>query len=157
MSLLSLSRIQLSTLVGFAGFGGLATCLLAYELINNQQRLLRQQPYFRNGLNLFLDNRRAVELIGKPIKVGRVDLLSEGTIFEKDRVDIAIPLKGKKISGLLHVKAHRSVDEEWFVERVEFTSDHKELQDKKFILHKGNPEIVKAKEDVPVEAMKSTQ
>lgn len=144
MSLFSLSRIQLGTLVGFAGFGGLAGGCACYFLLTQNQNRLREQPYFRKSLLIFNNNRRAVELVGKPIKIELVDMWREGTVFEQNKIDLKIPLKGKKRKVDLRVKAHRSKQtQKWLLDWVELTSDDDELKDKKFILHKGEVELVK--------------
>lgn len=140
----SLDRVQLSTLVGFAAFGGVAASGMGYMVATQKQRTLRAQAYFRRGLDVLDLNKRATQLIGKPIGLKYVDLNRDDIYIEKDKVRIFVPLAGQRLEGDLQIKAHRSpVTDAWILEQIYFEAKSGKPEEwigKRFIIYNGDPE-----------------
>lgn len=136
----ALDRVQLMTLVGFAGFGGIAACTMGYAVHRHQQWMIRKQPFFRQALDVLDANKRACELIGKPIAINNINVLKEGTIYTNESINMFIPLQGKRLKGDLLVKARRlEPGGSWILDRVDFLPDSEEqaLAGMHFIIFKG--------------------
>lgn len=120
----------------FGVAGGAVASGILYLAYTRHQFLLRREPYFRKALNVLEGNTRAVDMLGKPIKVKNINLLSKEVVLEEDKVNMAIPIRGSIACGLLHVKAHRESRQQWIVDKIALTiKDDPEHGDKLYVLH----------------------
>lgn len=121
-----LDRIQLMTFVGFAGVGGVFAAGMGKIFINHLQDKVIKNQYYTKSLDLLNRNRQAIELIGKPIKINKIDLSDqESNNFGSNHVKFKIPLSGNKLAGDLCVDASRISETDWEVNSLKFRSNER--------------------------------
>lgn len=116
-----LDALQFKTLIGFAAFGGVLWGGAGLLFYNHTSKKLYRQPYYRDSIDLLHRNTQAIELLGKPIKIGWIDFGDDDVILEPRRVKLKIPLEGKNMSAYMiseSIRDDRLTNGIWRVESI---------------------------------------
>jgi len=130
---LGLNKIHLITLVGFAGFGGVFAAGMGRFLIYHLEGKVKRKPYYTQALDTLNKNPKAVDLIGKPIKVKGVNSNFQESMFTENRVLFMIQLDGSKLQGNLQVDSFKDEEDQWKISSLKFITKN---NDKTFIIYR---------------------
>ena len=93
--------------------------LPTFNPIDNFSLNPTQKPYCSQALELLERNDLVTDLIGKPIKINRPDLIDKSQQFGALFTDIRVPFEGANKSGNLHIEADRpTTEDEWSVRKL---------------------------------------
>ncbi|KAH9391048.1 hypothetical protein TYRP_006640 [Tyrophagus putrescentiae] len=102
-----------AAVIGMAGSG------ISIALLMRAQRRVLEKPYCSQALELLERNDLVTDLIGKPIKINRPDLIDKSQQFGALFTDIRVPFEGANKSGNLHIEADRpTTEDEWSVRKL---------------------------------------
>ena len=128
-------RIPLNRYVITASLIGMGGSTIGIAMLMKAQYRVLAKPYCTQALELLEANQLAVDLIGKPIKISRPDLIDKSQHFGSLLTDIVIPFTGAHKSGNLRIEADRAtVENEWSVKKLEIKFPN--MSDKLLIVYR---------------------
>ena len=123
-------------LFGTAGLIGLVGAGVSLIIVNKTRDRVFKEDYYIKALQVLQQNKRAMDLIGPPLKKYRIDLSDRYNCFEPLSTRIKMQFKGTKRRGDLLIWADRQLTQnEWTLRRLEIIFD--DIKDKKVIVYKN--------------------
>lgn len=97
--------LSLETLIKIATAGGFIIAGTGYTLRFLIQNNIRESEIYKEALKCFYEHKKSVELLGAPVREGRVDISdTEAFGFNDKSKWVTIPLQGSLRKGNLHVQ-----------------------------------------------------
>lgn len=109
------------TLVKIAALGGMATVTMGLLTRSKFNDRISETEYYKEALTTIRTHKGAVHILGEPIKTGTIDVGNVEKNYTNDlSAKYEVPVIGSKERGTMHFWAKRkSVDDKWFVNRIE--------------------------------------
>ncbi|KAB0803927.1 hypothetical protein PPYR_00897 [Photinus pyralis] len=109
------------TLMKIAALGGFATAAMGYALRSKINENISHTEYFKEAMQITHNHPGVVYLLGKPLKVGKIDVTDTENNWTKTlSAHYEVPVKGAKQKGTLYFWAERESElDKWSVNRIE--------------------------------------
>lgn len=112
--------VQLQTLVGIAGAGGVIIASTNFVLQRILQNRVLESPVYKETMEIINNNPGVEKLLGKPVKAKKIDVTNPNNILSLKTSTLELPVYGPKTNGVLYVSADRiSKDDSWNIFRLE--------------------------------------
>lgn len=119
-----------------AAVGGAFSIASALFFQSKIRSNLLNSPSVTESLKVFKDHQAAVDFVGPPIGIGKIDLGSKNNFKTNTRAQFEIPITGKKHNGQLHLWASRpDYTSSWTVDRLEVSLD--DMPGQRILVHKA--------------------
>ncbi|XP_067127054.1 cytochrome c oxidase assembly factor 1 homolog [Centruroides vittatus] len=138
---------RVGNLLKYAAITGIACSAGGLYIQSKIRDNMKKGNYYSDSLKLLRQHTGAADLLGQPIKVGKLDLGDEENYLDGLKTTLKVPVKGPKEKGHLFIWADRQKPGDiWTVQRLEL-SLNKIADSRLLIFDKSKEEDVKKQEE----------